>query len=160
VTLPLVLLGACGSSHPTPLSAAPLAEQPQQFHIQKLPVSSAPLERRAPGVPRDAVVDLRLPAPTTPALSEPEVGDGTATLSWNPPTQTVDGAPFEGISRYRIDYGRDPRVLERTVEIDNPSITSYVVDNLPAGQWHFRLTAFDSEGNQSLATEVGSKTIE
>ena len=54
-------------------------------------------------------------------------GAGTATLSWTPPTEKLDGSPFRGIANYRIDYGLDPAVLERTIEISNPGIARYVV---------------------------------
>jgi hypothetical protein len=85
---------------------------------------------------------------------------GIATLSWTPPTQTLDGSSFRGIASYRIDYGLDPAVLERTIEITNPGITTYVVEGLMPGVWYFRVTAFDTDGNQSLATPVGAKVID
>jgi hypothetical protein len=85
---------------------------------------------------------------------------GIATLSWAPPTATLDGSLFRGIASYRIDYGLDPAVLERTIEISNPGITRYVVEGLTPGVWYFRVTAFDTDGNQSLATPVGAKVID
>ena len=64
--------------------------------------------------------------------NSPETGTGTATLSWNPPTAALDGSAFHGLSGYRIDYGRDPAVLERTITIDNPGITRYVIERSTA----------------------------
>jgi hypothetical protein len=87
-------------------------------------------------------------------------GAGSATLSWTPPIETLDGSPFRGIASYRIDYGLDAAVLERTIEISNPGITRYVIDGLTPGVWYFRVTAFDTDGNQSLATPVGAKVID
>ena len=85
---------------------------------------------------------------------------GIATLSWTPPTGTLDGSPFNGIASYRIDYGLDPAVLERTIEISNPGMTRYVVEGLLPGVWYFRVTAFDVDGNQSVATPIGAKVID
>ncbi len=89
-----------------------------------------------------------LASPEAQAMELPAVG--IATLSWTPPTETLDGSPFNGIASYRIDYGLDPAVLERTIEIGNPGITRYTVEGLLPGVWYFRVTAFDADGNQSL----------
>jgi Fibronectin type III domain len=99
-----------------------------------------------------------------PASEEPDpmesAGIGSATLSWMPPTQTLDGSPLQSLASYRIDYGKDPAVLERTIEIINPGITRYVVEGLTPGTWYFRITAFDTRGDQSLATPIGVKVID
>jgi hypothetical protein len=99
-----------------------------------------------------------LASPEAQAMELPAVG--IATLSWTPPTETLDGSPFRGISSYRIEYGLDPAALERTIEITNPGMTSYVVERLLPGVWYFRVMAFDTEGNQSLATPIGVKVID
>ena len=96
-------------------------------------------------------------SPEAQAMNLPAVG--IATLSWTPPTETLDGSPFNGIASYRIDYGLDPAVLERTIEISNPGITRYTVEGLLPGVWYFRVTAFDADGNESLATPIGTKVI-
>ena len=87
-------------------------------------------------------------------------GTGSATLSWMPPIETLDGSPFRGIASYRIDYGRDLAVLERSIEISNPGVTRYVVEQLTPGTWYFRITAFDTNGDQSLATPIAVKVID
>jgi hypothetical protein len=99
-----------------------------------------------------------LASPEAQVMELPAVG--IATLSWTPPTGTLDGSPFNGIASYRIDYGLDPAVLERTIEISNPGITRYVVEGLLPGVWYFRVTAFDADGNQSVATPIGAKVID
>jgi hypothetical protein len=99
-----------------------------------------------------------LASPEAQVMELPAVG--IATLSWTPPTGTLDGSPFNGIASYRIDYGLDPAVLERTIEISNPGITRYVVEGLLPGVWYFRVTAFDADGNQSVATPIGTKVID
>jgi hypothetical protein len=99
-----------------------------------------------------------LASPEAQVMELPAVG--IATLSWTPPTETLDGSPFRGIASYRIDYGLDPAVLERTIEITNPGMTRYVVERLLPGVWYFRVMAFDADGNQGLATPIGVKVID
>jgi hypothetical protein len=84
---------------------------------------------------------------------------GSATLSWNPPTQNVDGTPLMDLVGYRIYYGRDPNVLGRMVSIDNPGLSSYMIENLGTGQWHFRMTSINADGVESRRTDPVSKTI-
>ena len=84
---------------------------------------------------------------------------GAATLSWNPPTQNVDGSSLTDLSGYRIYYGRDPNILGRTVAITNPGLTRYVVENLQPGVWHFVMTSVNSQGVESRRTDPVSKSI-
>jgi hypothetical protein len=133
-----------GNSDPADVtSGAPLAEEDVEESI------SEPL-------PEEYLDSLA--SPEAQAMGLPAVG--IAILSWTPPTETLDGSPFNGIASYRIDYGLDPAVLERTIEIGNPGITRYTVEGLLPGVWYFRVTAFDADGNQSLATPVGVKVID
>lgn len=84
---------------------------------------------------------------------------GSATLSWNPPTQNIDGTPLTDLAGYRIYYGRDPNVLGRSVSITNPGLTSYMVENLQTGLWYFVMTSINSEGVESRRSEFVSKSI-
>lgn len=84
---------------------------------------------------------------------------GTATLSWNPPTENVDGSALTDLSGYRIYYGRSASQLNRTVVIDNPGLTRYVVENLAQANWHFAMTSVNSEGVESRRSPTIRKTI-
>ena len=84
---------------------------------------------------------------------------GAATLAWNPPTHNVDGSPLMDLSGYRIYYGRDPNVLGRMVAVDNPGLSSFVVENLGIGQWFFVMTSVNLDGVESRRTAAVSKTI-
>jgi len=77
------------------------------------------------------------------------LGTGSVVLSWQPPTQREDGTVLVGLSGYRLFFGRNSRQYTEEVRIDNPAITSYMVDNLAAGTWYFAMTAFDREGLES-----------
>ncbi len=84
---------------------------------------------------------------------------GAVTLSWNPPTANSDGSPLTDLAGYRIYYGRDPNVLGRSVALTNPGLTSYVVENLQSGLWYFVMTSINSQGVESLRTDLVSKSI-
>jgi hypothetical protein len=78
-----------------------------------------------------------------------EGAKGSATLSWHPPTERVDGSPIGTLAGYRVLYGRTPRNYRWSAEITNPSVTRFVVDNLMPGNWYFAVTAVTADGLQS-----------
>jgi len=94
------------------------------------------------------------------AVDVQQVSSGSATLSWQPPTQRTDGSPLADLTGYRILYGTSPGNYSNRVTLDNPGLTSYVVSNLSQGTWYFVMTAFDSSGAESDYSTVGSKTIQ
>jgi hypothetical protein len=85
--------------------------------------------------------------------------NGSATLSWQPPTQNEDGTALTNLSGYRISYGSSPTNLTQHVELANPGLSSYVVTGLGSGTWHFALRAYTSSGAESGLSNSASKTI-
>ncbi|HUF74592.1 MAG TPA: putative Ig domain-containing protein [Gammaproteobacteria bacterium] len=86
-----------------------------------------------------------------------EVVDGAAgsvTLTWNPPTQNADGTPLTDLAGYRIRYGQFPNALTRSVTIDNPGVTSVVIENLTAAVWYFAATAHNAEDVESAISNI------
>ncbi len=74
---------------------------------------------------------------------------GSATLSWNAPTERTDGSPLTNLAGYMIYYGRMSGVYDYQVDIDSPGVLTYVVEDLVAGEWYFSLAAYDAEGLES-----------
>jgi len=92
--------------------------------------------------------------------TDPVVGNGVATLGWNPPTQNTDGTTLTDLAGYKIYYGTSVGTYSNVITIDNVGISSYVVENLPAGKtYYFVVTAFDTNGNESEYSNAVSKTI-
>lgn len=89
-----------------------------------------------------------------------QISSGSATVNWTPPTQNTDGSALADLSGYRINYGASQTNLDKSVQIPNPGIASYVVTNLSAGTWYFDVVAYTSSGAQSAASNLGSKTIQ
>lgn len=84
---------------------------------------------------------------------------GSVTLSWQPPTEREDGAPLLNLAGYRLYYGTSSRQYTEEIRIDNPGITSYVVENLSSGTWYFALTAFDEGGLESEYSEEAVRSV-
>lgn len=84
---------------------------------------------------------------------------GTATLSWNPPTENTDGTALMDLTGYRIYYGRSENQLNRTIVLNNPGLTRYVVENLAQANWFFSMTSVNSDGVESRRSPVVSKSI-
>lgn len=86
-------------------------------------------------------------------------GSGAATLMWVPPTTNADGTALADLAGYEIVYGRDADALDYVVQISNPSVNSYVLENLVNGLWYFAVIAVNAAGNTSEPSNVASKTI-
>jgi hypothetical protein len=100
------------------------------------------------------------PPPTTnPLPTSPNSGPGSATLSWNPPTERTDGTPLSALSGYKIVYGPYSRNYRYAIDLDNPGLTRYFIDGLGPGTWYFAVIAIDSQGMQSTPSAEVSKTI-
>jgi hypothetical protein len=85
---------------------------------------------------------------------------GTATLSWYPPTQKTDGSALTGLAGYRIYWGTTEGDYSNSVTLDNPGITTYMIEQLTPATWYFATTAFDSLGMESPFSNVASKTVQ
>ncbi len=74
---------------------------------------------------------------------------GSVTLSWTPPFENEDGSALTDLAGYEIHYGRESGNYDQSIRIDNPSITTYVVDQLVPGTYYFAATAFNYSGVES-----------
>ena len=86
-------------------------------------------------------------------------GTGMATLSWQAPTTTTDGAALTDLSGYRIYYGTNAGDLTASIQLTGVGLQTYVVDNLGPGTWYFAIKAVTSTGVESAPSDVVSKTI-
>jgi hypothetical protein len=84
---------------------------------------------------------------------------GAATLSWQPPTEYVDGTPLRDLAGFKIRYGTVADKLDQIVTVPNPGITSAVVESLAAGTWYFAVNAYTLANVESNLSNVVQKTI-
>ena len=84
---------------------------------------------------------------------------GSATLSWQPPTSNEDGSALTNLAGFRIAYGRSAASLDELVELANPGLTSHMITELTSGTWYFAVRAYTTSGAESDLSNLASKTI-
>jgi hypothetical protein len=84
---------------------------------------------------------------------------GTATLNWAPPTLNIDGSPLANLAGYKIYWGMSPGNYTNSITLNNPGLTSYMVEQLTPATWYFTATAVDGSGSESQYSNIASKTI-
>jgi hypothetical protein len=89
----------------------------------------------------------------------PGATSGSATLSWIPPTQNLDGSPITDLSGYHIYYGTNADALTTTITVNGGSSSTYKVSDLGPGTYYFSVVAYNAEGVDSPESNLESKTI-
>ena len=89
----------------------------------------------------------------------PTVSNAAVTLQWLPPTENTDGTPLTNLAGYDIHYGTQSRSYTETIQVSNPGIATYVVDNLTPGTYYFAVSAVNSGGTESPPSSEVSMTV-
>lgn len=79
-----------------------------------------------------------------------------ATINWTPPTTRVDGTPLSlsELAEFRLYCGLEGEPRQFITAIQSPE-TSLLADNyLAAGSWTCVLTAVDTEGRESVDSNL------
>jgi len=105
----------------------------------------------------DSQLSSSLPAFTIEVTEQAVMG--SVTLSWTAPTQNTDGSSLDDLDGYRIYYGTSQGSYPNEIIIDNPGLTTYVVDNLVAGTYYFVSTAVNRQMIESDYSNVAIKTV-
>ncbi len=84
---------------------------------------------------------------------------GSVTLSWNPPTQNTDGTALTNLAGYKVYWGTDQNEYTNSVDVNNPGIATYVIEQLTPATWYFAVTSVNSAGAESSYSNVSSKQI-
>lgn len=95
----------------------------------------------------------------TVSTASPTSTTGTATLSWVPPTQNMDGSSATNLAGYNIYYGASASSLDKKIQVQNAGLTSYTVSDLGTGTHYFGISAYTTNGVEGELSVVGSKTI-
>jgi len=93
------------------------------------------------------------------AISVDQVGTISTTLSWTPPTQNEDGSPLMDLAGYKIYWGTIRGQYTHSATIDNPGISSYMVENLTPGTYEFVGTSFNQAGVESAYSNPTVKVL-
>ena len=87
------------------------------------------------------------------------IASGSASLLWVPPTLNADGTVLTDLAGYQILYGPSADNLSQIITVQNPSVSTYIVENLTAGSWYFAVVAVNSSGASSTLSNIASKKI-
>ena len=93
------------------------------------------------------------------SISVDQVGTGSATLSWTPPTENEDGTALTDLDGYKIYWGTTSGSYPNSVRLDNEGLTTYVVDNLVPGTYEFVATSFNDAGVESVYSNPATKVV-
>jgi hypothetical protein len=79
-----------------------------------------------------------------------------ATIAWTAPTVNTNGDSFDNssndrtLSGYRIYYGTtEADVLDGTSDSVTSASSPKTITGLTSGTWHFRVVAYDADGDES-----------
>ena len=105
------------------------------------------------------VSDGKLQASRGSAITVSAAVAGRATLSWDAPTQRVDGSPLTNLAGFKLYYGTSAGNLSNVTQVADPGARSWVIENLTVGTWYFAASAYDQGGVESARSNVASRTI-
>ena len=88
-----------------------------------------------------------------------QVATASATLSWTAPIQNEDGSGLEDLAGFKIYYGKSSGNYSNSIRIDNPSVTTYLVENLSPDTYYFAATAFNASGVESRFSGEAIKAL-
>jgi hypothetical protein len=89
-----------------------------------------------------------------------QVALGSMTLSWSAPIENEDGTALTDLVGYRIYYGTAPGNYAHSVLIDNPSVTTTLIQNLVPATYYVVATAVNAAGVESAYSNVATKTVD
>lgn len=84
---------------------------------------------------------------------------GTVKLSWIPPKTNTDGSKLSDLAGYKIYYGTSKEYLQRVIEIKDPTVTEYTIEDLPPYTYYFVITAYNAAGAESSHSNIATKTV-
>ena len=93
------------------------------------------------------------------SIAVSQTATGSVTLTWTAPTTNTDGSALTDLIAYKIRYGTSQGNYPNEIRIDNPGVTTYVIDNLSANTYFFVSTSINSREIESDYSNVASKTI-
>ena len=80
-------------------------------------------------------------------------------MNWTPPTENEDGTALIDLAGYRFYWGATPGNYTESVTINNPGLSSYVVNNLAPGTYEFVATSFNAAGVESVYSNSATKIV-
>ncbi len=84
---------------------------------------------------------------------------GSLTVSFTAPTQNEDGTPLIDLAAYKFYYGTSSGNYSDQIRVDNPGITTYVIENLVPATYYVVATAINEKGIESRFSNEAVKDV-
>lgn len=84
---------------------------------------------------------------------------GSMTLKWKAPTENDDGSLLTDLRGYKVYYGPASGNYTKVLNLNNPALTAYILDNLTPGTYYSVLTAYNSKDVESVNSNEVSKVV-
>ena len=86
-------------------------------------------------------------------------GSGSVTLNWTAPMLNEDGTDLTDLVGYVIYYGVQSGQYTEEIPINNPTVTTYVVEGLAPGTYYFVATAKNADDIESRYSGEAVKQV-
>jgi hypothetical protein len=93
------------------------------------------------------------------SISVVQAATGSVELSWTAPTLNTDGTPLTDLTGYAFYYGTASGSYPNRIEVNDASLTTYVVDNLTPGTYYFVAVAITSGSTESEYSSEAVKEV-
>ena len=84
---------------------------------------------------------------------------GSVTLNWQPPIEISDGSALVDLAGYNIYVGTSSNSYDYRIEIDNPGLSTYVVEDLEPDTYYFAATSFNASGVESAFSDEVVRSV-
>jgi hypothetical protein len=136
------------------------------FSTQTGAISGSPTESQV-GVYADITISVSdgtetvSLAPFSVEVETAQAATGSLTISWNAPTTRMDGSPLSlsEIDGYCIFLGDSPSNLTMRVDLNEGSVTSHTLNNLPVGSYFVAVSVYDTDGQASEYSNTVEMTV-
>ena len=109
----------------------------------------------------DSIVSSASASSSSESVSSGDEATGSFTLNWTAPATRSDGSPLSlaDIDGYRIYYGDSQGYYPNSVDVNDGSLQSVIVDNVPVGSYYVVMTTYDVNGLESSYSSVVAKNV-
>jgi hypothetical protein len=96
---------------------------------------------------------------TIVAMTSVEVTTSGTAITWQAPTENVDGSALAGLSAYRIYVGSTSQAYDRQFDVTDATMTQFFLDLVP-GDYYISMTAVDLDGNESALSNEAHRIVQ
>ena len=93
------------------------------------------------------------------SISVNQMGEFSTTLNWTAPTLNEDGTDLTDLAGYKIYRRTTQGDYTQLATVDNPTVTTYIVENLSAGTYEFVATSYNTAGVESRYSGAATKVL-